>query len=253
MAWYEEFFGEDYMWFWLRGGEEFDQRAPVECDFVISALDLQPGARILDLCCGQGRHAVELAKRGFRVAGIDLSEYLLGIARGRAEEAGVEVEFVRADMREIPWQGEFDAVVNLFTAFGYLESDEEDEKVVRGVARCLRPEGRFMLDLINRPRIMKQFQARDWDEHEEHIVLHEREWDEITARISCQTTLVAPTGDRRKLSHVLRMYAHAELVGMLGRAGLERVASYGDFEGAEYATESHRMIVVARKPEEASA
>ena len=253
MAWYEEFFGEDYMWLWLRGGEEFDQRAPIECDLVVSALDLQPGARILDLCCGQGRHSVELARRGFQVAGFDLSEYLLGIARGRAKDAGVEVEVVRGDMREVPWEGEFDAVVNLFTAFGYFESDTEDEKVLLGVARSLRPGGRFMLDLINRPRIMKQFQAKDWYEHEEHIVLHEREWDEITARISCQTTVVAPTGHRRKMTHLLRMYSHSELVSMLGRAGMERVATYGGFDGTEYAMESHRMIVTARKPEEASA
>jgi SAM-dependent methyltransferase len=252
MAWYEEFFGEDYMWFWLRGGEEFDQRAPAECDFVISTLGLGPGARILDLCCGQGRHAVELAKRGFQVSGLDLSEYLLAIARNRAAGMGVNVEFVRGDMREIPWEGEFDAVVNLFTAFGYLESDGEDEKVIHRVARCLRPGGKFLLDLINRPRIMEHFQATEWSEHEDHIVLHEREWDEITARITCETTVVTPAGDRRKMSHRLRMYAHAELVSMLGRAGLERLATYGDLEGAEYSMESRRMVVVARKPEEAA-
>ena len=143
MAWYEEFFGEDYVRFHLRGGEWLEERTGPQCDFVVSALELQPGARVLDLCCGQGRHSVELAQRGYNVTGFDLSEYLLGLARTKAEKLGVEVEFVRGDMRELPWESEFDAVVNLWTAFGYLESDEEDERVLRSVGAALRPGGQF--------------------------------------------------------------------------------------------------------------
>jgi len=248
MAWYEEFFGEDYVRFHLRGLDELYERAAAECDFVVSTLGLQSGARVLDLCCGQGRHSVELAWRGFRVTGLDLSEYLLGLAKERAEQAGVEVDLMRGDMREIPWKGEFDAVLNLWTAFGYLESDEEDEKVLHGVTRCLRPDGRALFDLWNRDRMARIFQHKDWHEHEGHIVLEDREWDWLTGRMNMRRIIVGPDGRQRQTGFALRTYTHPEIVGMLRRAGLEWQRSYGDFDGSEYAEASPRMIVVARKP-----
>jgi SAM-dependent methyltransferase len=248
MAWYEEFFGEDYMRFHLRGGEAREQRAPAECDFVVSALELQPGARVLDLCCGQGRHAVELGRRGFHVTGFDLSDYLLGLAREKALVAGVEVEFVRGDMRELPWEEEFDAVINLFTAFGYFESEQEDQKVLDALATSLRPGGRVVVDVLNRSSLVKRFQRKDWDDHEGHVLLSEREWDEARGRITCHLTLVAPDGQRRQSGHVLRMYTHSELVQMMESAGLEWQRSYGGFDGSDYGVDSRRMIVVASRP-----
>jgi len=249
MAWYEEFFGEDYMRFHLLGDGKYE-RAREECDFVVSALELQPGARVLDLCCGQGRHSVELARRGFCVTGFDLSGYLLELAQRKANELDVGVEFVRGDMREIPWADEFDAVVNLWTAFGYLESDEEDEKALRAVAGCLRTGGRALFDLWNRDRMARIFQHKDWYEHEGHILLDEREWDWLTGRMNLRRVIVAPEGERRETGFALRTYTHPEFVGMLRRAGLEWERSHGDFEGSEYGHDSQRMVVVARKPEE---
>jgi SAM-dependent methyltransferase len=178
MAWYEEFFGEDYMRFHLRGGEWLEDRTGTQCDFVVSALELQPGARLLDLCCGQGRHAVEFAKRGFRVTGLDLSEYLLRLARERAEQTGVEVEFVRGDMRDLPWENEFDAVANLFTSFGYLETDEEDRRVLAAVRKALRPGGLLLVDHHNRERTTSWLGngRKDWWEGDGHIVLDQEDW-----------------------------------------------------------------------------
>jgi SAM-dependent methyltransferase len=249
MPWYQDFFGEDYMRFHLLGGEREDQRAPMECDFVVSALALQPGARVLDLCCGQGRHSVELSRRGYRVTGIDLSEYLLGHARTRAAAAGVEAEFVRRDMRDLPWEDEFDAVLNLFTAFGYLETDEEDEKVLHAVRRCLKPGGRLQMDLHNREWTALRFDPKNWDEHEGHLILDSQSWDERQGRICCTRTIIAPDGTRRETGFTLRVYAPSELARMLDRAGLEWEAAYGDRTGAPYSAISRAMIVVARRPD----
>lgn len=104
-------------------------------------LELAPGARILDLACGQGRHAIPLAQHGYRVTGLDLSEPSLTFAREAAAEAGAKIDFVQADMREIPFADEFDAVVNIFTAFGYLESEQEDQLVLARVARRFAQRG----------------------------------------------------------------------------------------------------------------
>jgi len=250
MAWYEQFFGEDYMRFHLRGGEWLDERTVPQCDFVLSALDLQPGARVLDLCCGQGRHAVEFAKRGFRVTGFDLSDYLLGLARVRADKAEVACEFVRGDMREIPWDCEFDAVVNLFTSFGYLESDEEDERALHAVRGALRPGGLLLSDQPSRERTSSWLGngRKDWWEGDGHIVLDEEDWDVLTSRITMTRTIIAPDGARRQTGFVLRLYSHSEWLAMFRRVGLEWVRSYGGYDGSDYAHDSRGLIILARKP-----
>jgi SAM-dependent methyltransferase len=141
-------------------------------------------------------------------------------------------------------------VVNLWTAFGYLDSDEEDEKALRAVSRSLRPGGLAMFDLWNRDRMARIFQHKDWCEHEGHIILDEREWDWLTGRMKDRRMMIAPDGSRRETGYVLRTYTHPEFVGMLRRAELEWERSHGGFDGSEYGEESRRMIVVARKPEE---
>jgi SAM-dependent methyltransferase len=253
MAWYEEFFGEDYVRFHLRGGEREEKRAPAECDAVVSLLGLPPGARILDLCCGQGRHAIDLAERGFRVTGYDLSGYLLGLATERGERAGVEADFVQGDMRELPWEDEFDAVVSLFTSFGYLETDGEDERVLRAVQKALRPGGQLLVDHHNRELTTPWLGAgrQHWAEHDGHIVLEDHAWDVLRSRITMTRTIIAPNGARRETGFVLRIYAHSEWLAMLRRAELEWVRTYGGYDGSDYAHDSRRIIIVARRPEEA--
>ena len=247
--WYEEFFDEDYVAYHLEGDLWRPERTQLECDFVVKALEPAEGARILDLCCGQGRHAIELAKRGFEVTGADLSEHLLGIARKAAEEAGVSVRLVQCDMRELPLESEFDVVVNMFTAFGYFESDEENDKVLRAVHKALRPGGRFLLDLPNRDVFVQMIPdgQRRWFEHERCLVLEEHTWDMERGRLRLDRMIVEPDGKRRRKSFDLREYTQSEIVEMLARAGLKWERTYGDTEMGEFGPESRRMLVVARR------
>jgi len=251
MPWYQDFFGEDYMRFHLCGEQGLEERTAPQCDFVVGELGLQPGARVLDLCCGQGRHSIELARRGFRVTGLDLSEYLLDIARQRARDADVHVELVRRDMRDLPWEGEFDAIVNLFTSFGYLESDEEDQRVLDAACVALRPGGRLLIDHKNREATSSALgtNPRNWYEHDGHVILEQHEWDVLRARITMARTIIAPDGSRRETGFTLRIYAHSEIMSMLGRAGLAWHRTYGGWDGSDYRASSRGMIVVASKPE----
>ena len=128
---YMEFFGDDYLGaYWETISPE---NAVVESAFVHRVLQLRSDAEVLDLCCGHGRHAVILALTGLRVTGLDLSEAYLERAEAIAASAGVDLPLVRSDMRELPFEGRFDAVINIFTSFGYLNSDEEDQKVLHQV------------------------------------------------------------------------------------------------------------------------
>jgi len=246
--WYESFFTGDYLEHWIGGGIN-DERTHKETDFIVEVLGLAPGARVLDLCCGQGRHSVELAKRGFAIVGVDLSTSLLERARRAAQEAGVEVEYVHSDMREIAFDSEFGAAINVFTAFGYFDSDAEDLTALEAVARALKPGGKFLIDVCNRDWLMGVYQPHSWRETKTGwVILEDREWDATTGRNVSHTTLIGPEGQRRSYDVDIRMYAYTELAAMMSQAGLCPTATYGSFDRGELTRESDRMIVVAEKP-----
>ena len=152
--WYQSWFGEAYLELYPHRDEAEARRAVA---LLVREGVVKTGARVLDLACGAGRHAVELAQQGARVTGLDLSAVLLKAARARWPGP-----LVRADMRYLPLRsGSFDAVLNLFTSFGYFASDEESEGVLRDVARVLVPGGWFALDFLNAPAVRAKLVARD--------------------------------------------------------------------------------------------
>src|SRR5689334_4942622 len=126
----------DEFWEFFRANlfsRERVERAPAEVDGVIRLLDANPGARILDLCCGVGRHSLELARRGFVVTGVDRTAAYLERARHRAEQESLAVELVQSDMREFARPDAFDGAINLFTSFGYFENLADDLKVAQNL------------------------------------------------------------------------------------------------------------------------
>ena len=245
--WYVDFFREGfYQHSW--GPVERFQRAEREVDFIVEALGLAAGASVLDLCCGEGRHTVALARRGYRVTGLDLSALHLRLARQAAKEAGVSVRWHRADMRDIPWEGEFDAVINMFTSFGYLESGEEDFKVLMAVAGALKPGGRFLLDTINREMLVRHWEAHDWQEGADGTLrLEDRRFDFLTGRQHNRVLSIHPDGTRRGREIDLRMYTLKNLADMLSRAGLSVCRTCGGLDGRDYGLDTLRMIVLAEK------
>jgi len=245
--WYREFFDDLY----LRVYQplEAPEKVRREVDFIVKALDLPAGAKILDLCCGQGRHSLELARRGFQVVGVDLSEALLYAARKRAESEGLNVTFLQCDMREIDFKDEFDAVINMFTSFGYLESEAEDEKVLGRVAQALKSGGKFLLDVVNRDRLVRDFQGREWHAADEGwLVLEERTFDHLSGRMETRWICVARDGVRYERLSSVRLYTASESRTMLERAGLKVTDLFGDYDGSPYSWDSQRLIVVACKP-----
>ena len=128
-----------------------DERTRREVDFVVEKLALEPSARVLDVACGHGRHTLELARRGFRVTGVDLSPRSLELAHAkRAEREQLGVEFVQLDARELEFDGEFDAAINLFTSVvGYFDDEADNQRVIDRVARALHRGGSFLIDTIN--------------------------------------------------------------------------------------------------------
>lgn len=246
--WYESFFSRDYL-----DAYSFvftAERAQVEVDFVIEALGLKPGQRVLDLCSGQGRHAVLLASAGMRVTALDLAGEYLEMAREAAREANVEIETVHADMREIPGETRYDAVINMFSSFGYLESEAEDARVLVSAQGVLEHGGLLLLDLLNRDWVVRNYIQNEWHEGPDgSIYLEHREFDPVSSRNHVTFTAISPAGLRHQMvGHHIRLYTVREIESMLEVAGLKYEAVYGGFEGEAFGLDSRRMIVVARRP-----
>src|SRR5262249_37369801 len=122
-----------------------------------------PPARVLDVACGQGRHAIRLVRRGYQVVGIDTSTSFLATARASAAELGADVDFIQRDMRDLDSIDEFDAAVSLCTAWGYFD-DDTNQHVLDRIARSLRSDGRLVIDLIHRDWLTRVFEPKDWVE-----------------------------------------------------------------------------------------
>ena len=245
--WYTEFFNEDYPKIY---SERLSQDATErETAFAVRALGLQEGARVLDLACGHGRHAIALAQRGMVVTGQDLNEDYLRRAREDAVREGVEIETVHGDMRDIPFTDEFDAVINMFTAFGYFDSEDEDGRVLQAVANALKTGGKLLLDTINREWVLSNYVQNDWHTDDDgNTFLEHREFDLVTGRNRVTFSIVTADGTRRESpGHDVRLYTLTELVRLLDAAGLRLSAAYGDYDGAPYGINTPRLIIVATK------
>src|SRR2546429_8971248 len=223
------------------------QRRPAEIDQLEALLALRPPRRILDLPCGQGRHAIERARRGYDVTGADLSPYLLAVAAERGRASGVRVRWLSADMRW-PIAGEtFDVVLNLFTSLGYFADEADDRKVVRAAAAMLGPGGRFVLELMNGERVMARFQEREWFTVGQSAVVERRSLDRTARRMVVERTVTTPKDEDVSL-HALRLYARRDVDEMLRAAGFVRVDFYGDWSGEPLTPESLRVLAVATMP-----
>ncbi len=216
-----------------------------EVSSLLRLLRLRPGACILDVPCGFGRHSVELARRGFRVTGVDISPELLAQARRAAAAKGVAVEFCRSDMRRLAYRQRFDAVLNLFTSFGYF-GDDGDLRVLRRFRRALRPGGRLLLHLVNRDWLLRNFQPRHRARMGEYLVAQKRTFDFETSVLIAEWT--ARRGRRvwQTTSH-LRLYSCHELVRMLKQVRFSGVKFFGDLRGGPLSFDSRWLVLLARR------
>lgn len=240
VEWFRTFFGESYL--------RFDRHDDTEeeVDFIERVLELEKGHRVLDLCCGYGRHAIRLARRGYEVVGYDLSPVMLAWAREESRRAGVEVEWIEGDVREFDAQEEFDAVINMFNSFGYFEEEDAQFDVLRRIHRALKTKGVFLIETVNRDFLVRHVVPRTWFRVEGMWVLEERHFDVVSNRSRVDVTVV-DGGREESFYHSVRVYSYTELEMLLAASGLITLAVYGDFEGSAYTWDAPRMIVVAQK------
>jgi SAM-dependent methyltransferase len=246
--WWRELFDGRYLEFY----EALATPATADEDaaFIERALALAPGSEVLDLGCGQGRHAVALALRGHAVTGLDLSSVLLERARALAASRKVPLRLVERDMRELAGLGPFDACISMHTAFGYF-TDEEDAAVLCGIAAVLRPGGRLLLDLDNPFPLLGRMPLRTWRETDRQVTREQMIYDPLGSRRNTDRTLFPRTGGRMEVpSSSVRLYFPHEIPRLLQRAGLGTEGLFGALDDEAYDwSRSPRMVFTAvRRP-----
>lgn len=187
------------------------ESARTEVDQLVALLKLAPGARVLDLCCGIGRHSLEFARRGFAVTAVDRTEAYLEQARAGAANDRFNIEFVQSDMREFSRVDAFDGAICMFTSFGFFDDAADDQRVARHMCESLRPGAKFVIDVNGKEVVAGKFQERSWDRRADGtIVMEERRildgWSRIAmdssarhraARIDTDDSSLFRSGDDR--------------------------------------------------------
>ncbi|MCM3700430.1 class I SAM-dependent methyltransferase [Paenibacillus macerans] len=248
--WYERSFGEDYLLVY----KHRDQRgARREVEKLIAWLNLPPGAKVLDLCCGMGRHSLAFAEAGYEVTGVDLSEVLLREAK--RNDSNGSVQWMKADMRNLPLAGGFDAVVNLFTSFGYFHDDHEHVQVLREVARMLKPGGGFIIDYLNPAYTAAQLVARSERVDGDQFITERRVIEDGYVKKHITITKADSAGEgvdggrSREYMERIKLYSKADFAAMLQEAGLILEQVHGDYGEDAYDPEtSPRMILAGNRP-----
>jgi SAM-dependent methyltransferase len=252
-------YDEDYLYFFAApaGAGEFAAHGPAvpgagtraedAAELAWRLLGLRPGMSVLDLACGHGDLANALAARGCRVTGLDSSAVFLDRARADAAAAGVSVEYVAGDMRDLPWTARFDRVVNWSTAFGYFD-DAANRAVLDGIARVLRPGGRLAMDLDNLTSFLASYSpsrvvaARDNGD----MLVDRYRLDALTGRFEAERTVIRD-GRTRRVNFVKRLFGFPELRDWLLAAGFAAVNGYGE-DGQPLTAVHKRMVVTAEMP-----
>jgi SAM-dependent methyltransferase len=234
------------------------EQTAAQVDFVCGVLELRGRERILDLACGFGRHSLELARRGFHVVGVDITADYIDEARKRAEEEGLDTEFVCADLSETSYRDEFDVVLNLADgAIGYLEDDAQNLRVFDTVSLALKQGGKHLMDVCNAAYAAKHFPRRGWEVGSRGLSLSDFEWDSASSRMVFG-------GVELKYGEVLtkpeeiscdpvRLYTLPELEAILRNRGMVVRQAFGDYDRTVAASDDQLQLLVYSQKQSATA
>lgn len=240
---HENVFDNDYLFFY----RPFltPERSAEEAETIWRLLGLGHGMEVLDLACGHGRIANELAARGARVTGLDATPRFLDLAREDAEARGLAVEYIEGDMRRLPWRDRFDAVVSWFTSYGYFD-DDDNRAVLAAAFAALKPGGRLLVETMHKERLMQGFSPAVVHERDGAYLIDRNRYEPLTGRL-VSDRFVVRDGTVRQAPFFVRLFTYTELAGWFREAGFTAVNGFGRDE-QPLALESNRMIVVGTKP-----
>lgn len=246
-SWEAMYADEKFSWFWPPAYEP--NADPPELASILTLLNAQPGARILDLACGLGWLTIPLALRGFQVTALDLSTALLSRAKQAAERAGAAIEWVQGDMRHLPdeWTNSFDFVIFTLSEFGCFTEQADNQKVLNEVARILQGNGRFLLDIVvNRDGLVNQGDTINYLEGDGFFVVQQWSLDLLTG-IHKRVFRWYDKGQLQETQWQIQTYTPPEVKQMLEQAGFQVLGAYSSLGGKVLSRDSDGMTFLAQK------
>lgn len=243
-AWYASWFDSPYYPLLYRHRDEAEAATFIAA--LCQYLQPEPGSTALDLACGRGRHALVMAREGLRVTGLDLSESSIHEAQALAKaHPALALGFARHDMREIYQENAFDLIFNLFTSFGYFESEQDDLRVMQAIWSGLKPGGRFVFDFLHAPYVQETFVPQE-----------EKVMDGVRFAISRHITenwivkqISITDGEHQyRFFEQVRHYQPQALVALLEGSGFEIQRHFGNYQLEPHAQDSPRCIFICQKP-----
>lgn len=245
-VWFQEAFGSEYL---RTLPPDIERQTKRDTDFIAQSLNLKRGARILDVACGFGRHAVELSSRGYEMVGLDLSMPMLQKALAESQARGQSIKYLHGDMRELAFQDAFDGCYIWQTSFGYFD-DRMNLKVLQGIHRSLKTGGRFLIDVVNRDYVLGQMPSRTWWEGSSCIFLEEAEFDYNASVLYAKRSFIYEDGSPPlEQQSFVRLYSLHELRQMLSLSGFAVLEVSGELHHRGYflGASSGRLLVLAEK------
>jgi len=248
--WYEELF-DNYSETYDK--ESFTQGTIGEVDFIEQEINFDKSKRILDIGCGTGRHAIELAKRGYQVVGVDLSESQLNRAKQKAKAAGVNIDFIQKDARELNFENEFELVIMICEgAFSLMETDEMNFAILQGATRALKSNGKFIFTTLNALFPLYHSVKDFLNLNSGETVTNELTFDLMTFREHSTMSTPDDSGNIKVLTCNERYYAPSEITWLLKSLGFKKVDIYGSTLGKfsrddKLTTDDFEMLVIGER------
>jgi len=244
--WYRHFFSSEMPG--RVGKYDESKLSQHQVDFIVNCLGVTRDSKLLDLCCGKGRHLVELLRRGFDVVGVDSSSYMLSECRTLAESEGFAPTLKLCDIREIEFESEFDAVYMVLPALGFFDSDQDDHRIVLTLAKALKSFGLLFMDLVPLEWSIRHYTPeRSTVNQRGDKVVKRKHYDPIKGKISGSEVTYLPDGTTDEREHCVRLYSYSEMSTILHQIGFRIQSTFGDYAGSRYTIHSPNMIIIAQK------
>lgn len=244
-AWWEVLFSDDYVRMLPRPSAATVAK---QVSFMETSLGIKRGDAVLDVGCGLGQHALEFARRGYLVVALDLALSMITRAAEEAQQRGLRINFLHKDIRDIGFEGTFDAIICVGTTFGFFD-DEQNRNVLSRLAHALKPGGRLLLDVVNRDFVIGSQPNLVWFEGEGCVVMEESDFNFYSSRLNVKRTMMREDGRQSDSEYSIRLYSVHELGQLLKQTGftIKEVSGQEATRGLFFGAQSTRVIMLAER------
>ena len=241
--WFEEWFeSEEYLTVYRHRNSE---EAEILVSFILNKVNLPIRAKVLDLGCGAGRHALLLAKKGFAVTGVDQSAKLLSVADDEAKKNGLHAMFVRDDIRTVHFHEKFNLILNVFTSFGYFKNDEDNFSIFGNVESLLTDEGTFVFDFLNAQNVKENLVPISRTEIDGLVIEQSRK---IEANNVVKDITLTQNGSVKNFRESVRLYTKQDVIEAMSKNNLSVEMIFGSYSGEPFdERSSSRLILLCKK------